>query len=132
MALMASASPRRRFQFSLRTLMIGSFLFCVVAGWCGIQYRLVRQRISLLNYIVKTEGFYITKTMDVRANPKVHYGDLQASLTPRPHRSSTAQLRRWLGDEPIDTIGVPANTPRLDELRLAFPEADFAILDSRK
>src|SRR5258706_4333045 len=115
-------SPRRRFQFRLRTLLIGAFLFCVVADWCGIQYRLVRQRRSLLSYIVRTEGFYVTRTMDVRANPKVRWVDLQASLTPPPPRSSTALLRGWLGDEPIRTIGVPAKTPRLDELGLVFLE----------
>ena len=28
-------SPRRRFQFRLRTLMIGVTLVCVIAGWIG-------------------------------------------------------------------------------------------------
>ena len=41
-------SPRRRFQFRLRTLMIGVTLFCVVAGWLLSQASVVWERKALL------------------------------------------------------------------------------------
>jgi hypothetical protein len=40
---MASPSPRRRFQFSLRTLMIGVTLLAVVCGWFMQQMALLRE-----------------------------------------------------------------------------------------
>jgi hypothetical protein len=39
---------RRRFQFRLRTLMIGVTLFCVAAGWLAVQARAVRDRKGVL------------------------------------------------------------------------------------
>jgi hypothetical protein len=39
---------RRRFQFRLRTLMIGVTLFCLVAGWLLNQASVVWERKSLL------------------------------------------------------------------------------------
>jgi len=121
-----------RFQFRLRTLLVGAILFCVVGGWFGQQYRLVRKREALLSYIVKAGGFYVTRTMHIRANQEVRWADLNAALTPtRPH-GSIAQIRECLGDEPIKAIGVPSSASRLNELRTAFPEADFAVLDGKK
>ena len=35
---MPDLPPRRRFQFRLRTMMIGVTIFCVVGGWLGANY----------------------------------------------------------------------------------------------
>jgi len=41
-------SPRRRFQFRLRTLMIGVTVFCLLTGWILNQANVVWERQSLL------------------------------------------------------------------------------------
>jgi hypothetical protein len=43
-----SAPPRRRFQFRLRTLLIGVTLFCVIVGWFLHHASLVWERKAML------------------------------------------------------------------------------------
>jgi hypothetical protein len=102
---MTDSSQRRRFQFSLRTLLTGVTLFCVLAGsYVGWQAKIVRARKSELNRVAKTYLIGIEESD-------------QATTIP--------WLRRLLGDVTVDFIAVPAGTPRneIDRLRALFPES---------
>jgi hypothetical protein len=124
------ASPRpRRFQFRLLTLLAFVTLFCVICGWAFRQVHIVRERKSLLEQVIAREGFYVTGSMRVRANPEVRWSDLYASLAPAKARPIVPQFRIWLGDEAVGVIGIPSDSPRLAELKSAFPEAAFSILN---
>jgi hypothetical protein len=49
-------SPRRRFQFRLRTLMIGVPLLAVPLGYVGWQAKIVRERRAMLIWIEDNGG----------------------------------------------------------------------------
>jgi hypothetical protein len=128
---MVESSRLRRFQFRLLTLLIFVTLFCVICGWVVHQLHIVRDRKSLLEHVVANEGFYVTGNMRVRANPDVRWSDLYASLAPAKARSTLPPLRLWLGDEAVGVIGIPADSTCLAELKSAFPEAAFSVLNVR-
>ena len=102
-----------RFQFRLRTLMIVVTLLAVPLGYVGWQVRMVRERKACLERIVFLQGAY--------------------APSPHSHKSAgPSQLRLWLGDWPIDTISLPAESARTDDverIKATFPEAKF--LDAR-
>jgi hypothetical protein len=122
----------RRFQFHLRTLLIFVTVFCVASGWSLNQIRIVQERKALLNHVIAFEGFFVTGKMQVRANKEVRWSDLYGSLAPTPARPTMPCYREWFGDEAIGVIGLPTDSPRLIELRDAFPEAKFSVLDVKK
>jgi hypothetical protein len=81
-------SPRRRFQFRLRTLMIGVTVFCVVVGgYVGWQAKIVRERRALLDEINAAGGGEVP---DIAHRPP--------------------WLRRILGDENVGFMVVPYMT----------------------
>jgi hypothetical protein len=125
---MVAIPSSRRFQFRLRTLLIFITVFCVVVGWGIGQVRMVRERKSLLDHAIAFGGFYVTGDMEVRANRQVGWSDLYISLAPSTVHPTIPQFRGWLGDEAIGVIGIPSESPRLEELKAAFPEATFSIL----
>jgi hypothetical protein len=103
---------RRWFQFSLRTLMIGVTLFCVVdGGYVGWQAKIVRARRAWLAHLA-------TQRYQARIGDRVIYagnGHGEPSI-----------VRRWLGDKAILRISLPATVPDEDRettLRL-FPESN--------
>jgi hypothetical protein len=98
-------SSRPCFQFSLRTLLIGVTLFCVLVGsYVGWQAKIVRERKSELNRVAKTYLIGVEESDQARTIP---------------------WLRRLLGDVTVDFIAVPAETPRdeIDRLHALFPES---------
>ena len=102
----APASPRRRFQFRLRTLMIGVTLFCVVGAWFGNQAWIVIRRKAI-----------------IRNEP------ISAMIPARelvPGRADIPWIRRLLGDHDFFAIFAPqsATDDDLERYRSAFPEAD--------
>ena len=104
---------RRRFQFRLRTLMIGVTLLAVACGYVGWQAKIVRQRCaSSLNY---SSGFANCVKIVACGDP-----------TKAPNL-----LRRWLGDVASDAVALRPNSTT-DDIRAAaelFPEAVIALTD---
>jgi hypothetical protein len=100
----AQPSPRRRFQFRLRTLMIGVTLFCVVGGGYVVwQKKVVLERKAMLE------------------NPSFHLIGYRLEVA-----GTIPWLRRRLGD--FDCLGIigdeHVSDADLERYRLAFPEAD--------
>jgi hypothetical protein len=105
-------SPRRRFQFRLRTLLIGMALLAVPLGYVGWQAKIVRHRLAML--------------ID---NPRVWI--TAAAVTP-DGKPEVSWLRRLIGDiHPVDIVIVDdASEAELDEYRSAFPEAEHVLRKS--
>ena len=97
--MVSQPAPRRRFQFRLRTLMIGVTLFCLVAGWLLNQASVVWERKSLLE------------------RAPVWGADDKDSGVPL--------VRRLFGDSGIGLVqlDVSASDEELAHYRAAFPEA---------
>ena len=107
-------SPRRRFQFRLRTLLIGVAIFCVVVGYVGGQASIVRERRALLDSIKADGGSY---------EMRIYYNEANPPPPPPPW------LRRILGDEAVGWLLV---SPATDEETMArihrlFPDTHIAI-----
>jgi hypothetical protein len=96
---------RRWFQFSLRSLMIGVTLFClVVGGYIGSQVKTVRDRKSWLEE---------HKRAPMRGDLVVSTGD---------ESKSPNAIRRWFGDEAIRLIALPPDEDN-QMMKKLFPEA---------
>jgi hypothetical protein len=97
---------RRRFQFSLRTLLIGVTLFCIFGAWFGNQVRIVIQRRAI-----------------IRNEP------ISAMIPARelvPGRADIPWIRRLLGDKDCFVIWADQTVTDedLERYKAAFPEAD--------
>jgi hypothetical protein len=101
-------SPRLRFQFRLRTLMIGVTLLAIVCGYVGWQAKIVRERRAELNRVIDGRLFGIAGSDERRAIP---------------------WIRRVLADQQVYSIMMPVGSDRaeLDRLRSLFPEAKVAV-----
>jgi hypothetical protein len=111
MGRMASPSPRRRFQFRLRTLMIVVTLIAVPCAYVGWQAKIVRDRKAWL------ARQPIQRRID---GPKIIKELAQGDPTRSP-----SKIRLWLGDKSVEYIGIPISS-NPEELKLAaslFPEA---------
>ena len=107
-----SDKPRRSwFRFSLRTLLILMTLLCCWLAW---ESSIVRQRKALLSQMQASGAFHIT--------PARHWGD-----PPPTPRATIPWIRRWLGDEAIQSVTYSYAPPEIDMQRVerAFPEAQF-------
>jgi hypothetical protein len=109
-------SPRYRFQFRLRTLMIGVTLLAVPLGYVGWQAKIVRDRRALLDSIKAAGGGDETAMFHNNASPP-----------PPPW------LRRILGDETVELLLVP---PATDEETMArihrlFPDTRILVGTNR-
>jgi hypothetical protein len=104
---------RRRFQFRLRTLMIGVTLFALIpCGYVGWQAKIVRERRSWLTRL-QEEGYQYPKIGDI----VIHAGN---------GHGGPNIVRRWLGDEAIVAVPLPATVSKEDRettLQL-FPESN--------
>src|SRR5438045_876155 len=93
-------SPRRRFQFRLRTLMIVVTLLAGVCGYVGWQVKIVRERRRLLDRVEAADkGIVVEET--------------------------TPFLRRLLGDRSVLRFDLPMETSADERRRIhdIFPEA---------
>jgi hypothetical protein len=97
-------SPRRRFQFRLRSLMIVVTLLAIPLGYVGWQAKIVRKRNAMLE------------------NPRVA-NSIRETVDGKPMIS---WLRRLLGDQDYAEIYVGGNVSaeEITNYRLAFPEAE--------
>ena len=102
---------RRWFQFSLRTLMIVITLLAIPCAYVCHEAKIVAKRKALLAMKL---GSDVTPP-----------GWWRSSGSP----PSLPLVRRWLGDQPICSMILPASlAPSLiEELREAFPEAAITV-----
>jgi hypothetical protein len=101
-----SAPPRRRFQFRLRTLLVGVTLLCV---WCG--------------YVSWKAKTVLSRRATLQKITLVDKGEYRI-------RDSDSWLGRMLGDKTVEGIIVPSDTS-LEErrsLRAEFPELHWGIV----
>jgi hypothetical protein len=105
-------SPRRRFQFRLRTLMILVALMAVPCAYVGWQAKIVRERRALLDQIEAAGGGDETAVFYNSASPP-----------PPPW------LRRILGDETIELLLVPSTTDEetMARIHLLFPDTQILV-----
>jgi hypothetical protein len=97
-------NARRRFQFRLRTLMIGVTLLAVPMGYVGWQATIVRKRTSELDTLGK--------------NCKIIFAPADA-------RPRLPWIRRLLGDKDVAAINLPPTTiEEVYRVKEVFPEAD--------
>jgi hypothetical protein len=100
---------RRWLQFSLRSLMIGVTLFCVViGGYVSWQAKIVRERRAEMNRVVDARLVGIADNDEERAIP---------------------WIRRVFGDQRVASIRMLVGTDaaELDRLRVLFPEAKVEV-----
>jgi len=114
---MSVPSSRRRFQFRLRTLLIGVTLLAVPCAYVGWQAKIVRERQAWL-----------------MANPQsgasAVYGVL-ATLAFGNTKNRPSFVRLWLGDAAQETVELDSYATD-EEKQLAimlFPEARVLLID---
>jgi hypothetical protein len=97
-----------RFQFRLRTLLIGVTLLAVASAYVGWQMKIVRARRAELNRVVDARLVGIVGNDDERVIP---------------------WIRRVLGDQRVPSIKMLEGTDaaELDRLRVLFPEAKVEV-----
>jgi hypothetical protein len=99
------STRKRRFQFSLRTLLIGVTLFAVPMGYVGQQAKIVRERKAVLE------------------RQRKHFSVISVPANQTDHLS---RLRRWLGDLAFGqfVLDASASDDDAEEIGRAFAEAD--------
>jgi hypothetical protein len=104
---------RRRFQFSLRTLLIVVTLLASAAGYVGRQYEIVQNRRSFI---------------DDHLN---RYGNLEVDPS---DAVEVPWIRRLLGDEGVEKLGLDADSDKNERRRAAalFPEAQIMACGLRR
>jgi hypothetical protein len=107
-------SPRRRFQFRLRTLMIVVTLLAVACGYIGSQEQIVGQR----------RAWYVEHPCNFSNGARV--------IACGDKAQSPGLMRRWLGDIANDAIPLPLNSTPDDRRRAIelFPEAVVVLCDN--
>jgi hypothetical protein len=100
-------SSRCRFQFRLRTLMIGVTLFCVVGGRLGREVTIARERESMRKWIEQNGGWCGVWLGHDECEPPF--------------------LRRLFGDRQIGYVHVPQNATDDDIQRIeaVYPNANL-------
>ena len=101
-----------RFQFRLRTLMVGVTLLAVACAYVGWQARIVSERNALRDRIEKMGAEFT-----YAAGPDSIWINLERNPMPWP--------RNWLGDKRVGGIAIPAAFSKEDIslIRRVFPEA---------
>jgi len=129
-------SPRRRFQFRLRTLMIGVTMLALPLGYAAWHIRIVRERKELLSLVVDRGGGYLISDEPILSRVRP-VGTLPPDGLIRRNRSFTtlsthdvtknpSWIRVWFGDESVATLWLSASVSSDDSARIvaAFPEAN--------
>jgi uncharacterized protein (DUF2342 family) len=101
--------PRRRFQYRLRSLLIGVALLAIACGYVARQAEIVSERRAMLDWI------------------NMHNGSVASQ-----HQSSPiAWVRQLLGDRSIAHIALQPDTDRTEvqRIRRLFPEADIRVVE---
>jgi hypothetical protein len=113
-------SPRRRFQFRLRTLMIGVMLLAIPLGYVGWQARIVRERHEA------TAKYHRWSALPIHN----YQGNPFETWEPRPNAPWPL---RWLCEEGIAAMEVPssASAEEFAYLKRLFPEAKVFLRGER-
>ena len=101
-----------RFQFRLRTLMIGVTLLAVPCAYISHEAKVVRERRAILRTIDTAGGRFLA----------INEGDLPAGMT------GPGWIRRLLGDVAVVEIDFHASSLSQDYLKEKFPEADCHVV----
>ena len=106
---MTGPSPRCRFQFRLRTLMIGVALFCVAGGWFAHEAHIASERQALRKWIEQHgcwSGVWLGHDDD-----------------------APSFIRRLLGDQPVGYVHVPkdATDEDIQRIEAVFPNANLLL-----
>jgi hypothetical protein len=103
-------SPRRRFQFRLRTLMIGVTLFCVFAGYIASQANIVRARSAMRDEINHSGG--VVRVLIANEDNADHV---------------VPWIRTLIRDRAVSFIGLPiaVGIEYRDRVHALFPEAEI-------
>jgi hypothetical protein len=109
-----------RFQFRLRTLLIGVALFAVPCAYIGWQKKIVLERKEMLAQITAGGGsvMLVPSTAGV-----IFYPIVNRNGTPVRYQAIPT-VRRWLGDQYVVDITPPAGMEREGVAQIAalFPE----------
>jgi hypothetical protein len=99
--------------FSLRTLFVVVTFCGVVLGWLALQLGIISQRRTAIRNL--PDGSYFVRYSE--------FGPGHA----QPQLSTTAKMRRWLGDEPVEYFWIPKDEYKkvAGSLKTLFPEADI-------
>src|SRR4051794_35746290 len=106
-------TPRRWFQFSLRTMFVAVTLLAIPCTYVAYEARIVAHRKATLEKIVLRGANW--------------HGPIPGVITPpsMPQRH-VPWIRKLLGDPDVEAIAVPEafSQPELDEIAAEFPEAN--------
>jgi hypothetical protein len=124
---MIQPSPRRRFQFRLRTLLIGVTLLAGVCGYVAWQAKTVQERkavADLVQYQYKGAVYWSSEVK--RLSPSASGLRILEDKIVLPLRE-VSWLRRWLGDDAATLILYRMSMPKdeIARMKAAFPEAHF-------
>ena len=119
-------SPRRRFQFRLRMLMIGVTLLAGVCGYVAWQAKIVQERRAVADLVLHYEGGVYWSSEVKRALPTASGLRIWEDHIVFPLRE-VSWLRRWLGDDAATYILYRMQMPKdeITRVKAAFPEAHF-------
>jgi hypothetical protein len=141
-----SSPPRRRFQFRLRTLMIGVTLFALIpCGYVGWQAKIVRERKATFSRLISDPNdFGIAYAVWPRSDNVETVGRLYNGLLPLDTRDSMIQwgsrerpspICRWLGEPDVCVLAIYISaddqTTDVDRLSEIFPKALIRRLRNR-
>jgi hypothetical protein len=121
-------SPRRRFQFRLRTLLIGVTLLAGVCGYVGWQAKIVRERHAIAREVSQLHGgvFSESRLEAIFGQGKALEEPLEVGETTlTPPYPTISLLRKWPGDEGVLAVVIPESVPAstVARVKAAFPEA---------
>jgi hypothetical protein len=121
--------PRRRFQFRLRTLLIGVTLFCVFGGYVGWQAKILKQRKMLASELSQHGGAIVWSSEESKMHPGSQF-IASEKVTYRWPYPQASWLRRLLGDDyALAILHSRISDEVLDQIRAAFPEAEFVKMN---
>ncbi len=121
-------APRRRFRFTLRTLLVVVTVFGV---WLGYQLQAVRERAHLMNWIEGHGGIVnrLKSPTPVTAWPRgrglLIDSDIVLQVLVENRDRNIPTWREWLGDTAVSWIALPdgASQSDLERATALFPEA---------
>jgi hypothetical protein len=124
--MISRPSPRRRFQFRLRTLLILVTLLAGVCGYVAWQAKIVKERKAVADLVQHYEGAVYWTSEVKRASPMASGLRIWEDHIVLPLRKVSG-LRRWLGDDAATYILYRMQMPKdeITRMKAAFPEAHF-------
>ena len=111
---------RRRFRFSLRTLLVVVTVVCV---WLGLEFRFVREREAWIR---------VNKALVRPAEPTPVGSTVGEFIYSRPTNSHFPFWRRWFGDSPVPSIVFPMGRTDYETAKRLFPEATLCEVSAMR